>query len=85
MYGVSLAPSPAGRCQFASPCYFYSKCLAMIPDKYLKISFEELALRGKKIIAQMPETSYAQALEQVQRLKEMSKVNQSSKKSRPDH
>jgi hypothetical protein len=57
----------------------------MIPDKDLKISFEELALRGKKIIAQIPEISHAQALEQVQRLKEISKVNQSSKKDRPNH
>ena len=57
----------------------------MIPEKYLKISFEELALRGKKIIAQMPEVSHAQALEQVRRLKEISKVNQSSKKGKPDH
>jgi hypothetical protein len=57
----------------------------MIPDKYLKISFEELALRGKKIIAQMPEISHAQALKQVQRLKEISKVNQSSKKGWSNH
>ena len=52
----------------------------MIPEKNLKISFEELSLRGKKIIAQQPEISYAQALEQVQRLKKNSKVNQLSKK-----
>jgi hypothetical protein len=31
----------------------------MIPEKDLKISLEELSLRGKKIIAQLPEISYA--------------------------
>ena len=51
----------------------------MIPEKNLKISLEELSLRERKIIAQQPEISYAQALEQVQRLKKISKVNQLSK------
>jgi hypothetical protein len=55
----------------------------MIPEENLKISFEELALRGQQILAQQPEISYAEALAQVQRLKEISKVNQSSKKNRP--
>jgi hypothetical protein len=56
----------------------------MIPETNLKISLEELSLRGQKIIAQQSEISYAQALAQVQRLKEISKVKQSLKKSRPD-
>jgi hypothetical protein len=56
----------------------------MIPEANLKISFEELSLRGQKIIAQQPEISYAQALAQVQRLKEMSKVKQLLKKSRSE-
>jgi hypothetical protein len=56
----------------------------MIPEKDLKISLKELSLRGQKIIAQLPETSYAQALEQVQRLKKISKVNPELKRSRPN-
>jgi hypothetical protein len=56
----------------------------MIPEKDLKISFKELSLRAKKIIAQMPEISYAQALEQIQRLKRASKVDPLLKKSRPN-
>jgi len=56
----------------------------MIPEANLKISLKELSLRGQKIIAQQSEISYAQALAQVQRLKEISKVKQSLKKSRPD-
>ena len=54
----------------------------MIPEANLKISFVELSLKEKQIIARQPEISYAQALAQVQRLKEISKVNQLSKKSR---
>ena len=42
----------------------------------------ELSLRGQQIIAQQPEISYAQALAQVQRLKEISKINQSKKIAR---
>ncbi len=48
----------------------------------LKISFEEASLRGFRIIAQQSATSYVQALAQVQRLKESSKVNPSLKKNR---
>lgn len=55
----------------------------MIPEANLKISLKELSLRGQRIIAQQSEISYAEALAQVQRLKEISKVTQSSKKSRP--
>lgn len=54
----------------------------MIPDVELKISLEELALRGSRIIAKQPPISYKDALRQVQRLKENSKVKQSLKKSR---
>jgi hypothetical protein len=40
------------------------------------------SLKGKKIIAQQSEISFAEALEQIQRLKANSKVVQSLKKSR---
>jgi len=43
-----------------------------------------IIIEGEKIIAQQPEISYAQALEQVQRLSRTSKVNPLSKKSRPN-
>ena len=56
----------------------------MIPEKNLKISFDELSLRGKKILEQQPPVTYEQAFAQVQRLKKNSKVNQSSKKGRSD-
>ncbi len=56
----------------------------MIPDKKLKISFQEMSLRGKAILAKQPPISYADALLQVQRLNRISKVEQSSKKSRQD-
>ncbi|SDC31160.1 hypothetical protein SAMN04487894_1022 [Niabella drilacis] len=46
-----------------------------------KISLEELSLRNRKIIARQSETSYAQALKQVQQLKANSKVGQSLKKN----
>jgi len=54
----------------------------MIPDAKLKVSFEEMSLRGKQIIASQSEITYAIALEQVQRLKKISKVTPSSKKNR---
>jgi hypothetical protein len=54
----------------------------MKSGKNFKISFEELASRGSKIIAQRSEISFEKALEQVQRLKANSKVGQPSKKSR---
>jgi uncharacterized Zn finger protein len=56
----------------------------MIPEKDLNISLKELSSRGKKIIAQQSEISYAEALEQVQRLRKTSKVNPEQKKSRPN-
>ena len=58
----------------------------MIADeirKKLQISLEELALKGRKIIAQQSEISLSKALKQVQLLKENSKIGQFSKKSRP--
>ena len=54
----------------------------MIPDSKLKISFQEMALRGAEILAKQPKITFAQAVEQAQRLKENSKVNSSSKKNR---
>jgi hypothetical protein len=54
----------------------------MIPDIKLKISLQELSLRVNQIIAQQSEIHYATALQQVIRLKEISKVNQSQKKHR---
>lgn len=56
----------------------------MIPKENLEMSFEELALKGKEILTQQPEISYEQALAQVQRLKDMSVVNQSEKRNRPE-
>jgi hypothetical protein len=51
--------------------------------KNFKISLEELASKGRKIIAQQSEISLSKALKQVQLLKENSKIGQFSKKSRP--
>ena len=53
----------------------------MIPEKFLKISFTERSLRGKKIILQQSEITYAQALQQVQRVKEISSNKPQSKKT----
>ncbi len=52
----------------------------MIPDEKLKISLQEMSLRGARILAQQSEISFAAALQQVQWLKQISKVTQSSKK-----
>jgi hypothetical protein len=54
----------------------------MKQNSNFKISFEEASLRGLQIIAQQSATSYVQALAQVQRLKETSKVSSSLKKNR---
>ena len=56
----------------------------MIPKVRLNMSLQELSLRGSRILAQQSETSYAQALQQVQQLKINSKVKPSSKKNRND-
>ena len=55
----------------------------MIPEGKLKISLEELAMNGRQIIAQQSEISFVQAFQQVQRLKQTSKVKQSLKNNRP--
>jgi hypothetical protein len=54
----------------------------MKQNSNFKISFEEASLRGLQIIAHQSATSYVQALAQVQRLKETSKVSSSLKKNR---
>jgi hypothetical protein len=54
----------------------------MIPELKLKISFEELSLKGKQVIARQSEITFAKALQQVQRLKQTSTVKHSLKKSR---
>lgn len=54
----------------------------MIPDSKLKISFQEMALRGAEVLAKRPKITFAQAVEQAQRLQKNSKVNSSLKKSR---
>jgi hypothetical protein len=53
----------------------------MIPEAKLKISLQEMSLKGAQILAQRSETTYAQAFQQAQRLKQTSKVNSSSKKN----
>lgn len=52
----------------------------MKSGKNMKISLEELSLRGKKIIVQQSEISLADALAQIQLLKQHSKVAPFSKK-----
>ncbi len=47
----------------------------MKSDRNLKLSFSERASLGQKIISQQPEITYQNALLQIQRLKETSKVN----------
>ncbi|SEP44731.1 hypothetical protein SAMN05660816_06244 [Niastella yeongjuensis] len=54
----------------------------MKSGKNFKISLEEMSLKGKKIIAQQSEISFAKALAQIQLLKKNSKVAQLSKKNR---
>jgi hypothetical protein len=49
----------------------------MIPDSKLKISFQEMTFWGAEILAKRPKNTFAQAVEQVKRLKENSKVNSS--------
>ena len=53
----------------------------MIPEVKLKISLQELSSRGARIIAQQSGIAYAQALQQVRRLKKTSKVKPSLKKA----
>lgn len=54
----------------------------MIPDGKLKISFQDMALRGAEVLAKQPKITFEQAVEQAQRLKKNSKVNSSMKKSK---
>jgi len=54
----------------------------MKSGKNFKISLEEMSLKGKKIIAQQSEISFAKALAQIQLLKKNSKVAPLSKKNR---
>ena len=49
-----------------------------------EISFEELSLRNRRILARQSETTFAQALAQVERLKKNSKVEPFLKKCRKD-
>ncbi|MEX6686142.1 hypothetical protein QTN47_01480 [Danxiaibacter flavus] len=51
----------------------------MKSGKNFEISLEELSSRNRRILAQQSETSYAEALKQVQQLKANSKVGQSLK------
>ena len=52
-------------------------------ESKFKISLQELSLKGSRILANQSETTYVQVLQQVQRLKQTSKVKVSSKKIRP--
>ena len=54
----------------------------MKSGKNFKISLEEMSLKGKKIIAQQSEISFAKALAQILLLKKNSKVAKLSKKNR---
>lgn len=58
------------------------KISTMKSGKNFKISLEEMSSKGKMIIAQQSEISFAKALAQIQLLKENSKVAQSAKKNR---
>ena len=49
-----------------------------------EILFEKLSMRNRKILAQQSETTFAQALAQVERLKKNSKVEPFLKKCRKD-
>ena len=51
-------------------------------EKNLQISLAEYALKGKMIISQQPEITYAQALQQIQKLQKISKSNPLLKKHR---
>lgn len=67
--------------------YFYFfitlyKCMSMVKEKNLKLSFEENSLRGREILKRQPPTTYEEALKQIERLKKNSKVGNSAKKNR---
>ena len=54
----------------------------MIPEEKLKLSLEEMSIRGAKILAQRFETTFEKSFEQAQRLKLTLLVNSSSKKNK---
>jgi hypothetical protein len=54
----------------------------MVPEQKLRISLKESSMKGRIILAQQSEISYAEALQQVQRLRKISKVKPSLKKGR---
>ena len=54
----------------------------MKQEENYKISLAELSLKGKQIIAQQQETTYAKALSQIEMLKQTSTISQKLKKSR---
>jgi hypothetical protein len=74
--------SGLGYFELAIEILFLHKCLTMKSGTNWKISFMELSFRNSRILAQQSEISFAQAIQQVQRLKGTSKVNDTSKKSR---
>jgi hypothetical protein len=53
----------------------------MTPAQNWKISFAELSLRARKVLELQSGISYEDALKQVQRLKQTSKVSNAAKKS----
>lgn len=55
----------------------------MIPKEKLQISLHEAALRGQKIVDQMPKVTFEQARAQAEWLKKNSKVAKSEKKGTP--
>ena len=59
---------------------FTYQCWKMEKENKLHISFAELSLRGSKILSQQSAISYAQAIQQVERLKKTSKVSSLLKK-----
>lgn len=67
---------------FISYFVFLFKCSVKMSAVNFKISFKELSSWNRKILAQQSAITFAQAFQQVQRLKEPSKVNNSSKNSR---
>ncbi len=56
----------------------------MAKKKKLHISFTEMSLKGSRILSQQSEISYAQAIQQVERLKKTSKVSSSLKKEQAE-
>ena len=57
----------------------------MKQEENYKISLAESALKGKATIAQQPAITFVQALQQAQRLKQHSNIEQKLKKSRVNY